>query len=64
MISIPELVTFIVYLVFLMAVGLYFYRKTVNLEDYLLGGRQMGKWVTAMSPPANNTIERRPRILK
>lgn len=54
MISIPELVTFVVYLVFLMAVGLYFYRKTVNLEDYLLGGRQMGKWVTAMSAQASD----------
>ena len=54
MISIPELVTFIIYFVFLMAVGLYFYRKTANLEDYLLGGRNMGKWVTALSAQASD----------
>ncbi|TVQ39096.1 MAG: sodium/proline symporter PutP [Spirochaetaceae bacterium] len=54
MISIPELVTFIVYLVFLMAVGLYFYRRTANLEDYLLGGRNMGTWVTALSAQASD----------
>ena len=54
MISIPELVTFIVYFVFLMGVGFYFYKKTVNLEDYLLGGRNMGKWVTALSAQASD----------
>jgi len=44
--SIPTLVTFIVYFVFLLGIGFYFYRKNVSIEDYLLGGRGMGAWVT------------------
>ncbi len=48
------IITFVVYLVFLMAVGLYFYKKTNNIEDYLLGGRGMGKWVTALSAQASD----------
>jgi len=47
-------VTFIVYLIFLMGIGTYFYRKTNKIEDYLLGGRSMGTWVTAMSAQASD----------
>ena len=35
-------ISFSVYLVFLMSIGVYFYKKTANLEDYLIGGRKMG----------------------
>lgn len=31
-------VTFIGYLVFLLAIGFYFYRRSATIEDYLLGG--------------------------
>ncbi len=48
------IITFVIYLVFLMTVGLYFYKKTNNIEDYLLGGRGMGKWVTALSAQASD----------
>ena len=54
MIDTPSLVTFTVYLVLLMAIGVYFYRTTVNLEDYLLGGRGLGRWVTAFSAQASD----------
>jgi sodium/proline symporter len=51
---IPTLVTFIVYFVFLLGIGFYFYRKSVSIEDYLLGGRRMGAWVTALSAQASD----------
>lgn len=54
MIDTASLVTFIVYLVMLMAIGIYFYRTTSNLEDYLLGGRGLGRWVTAFSAQASD----------
>src|SRR6056297_1644318 len=54
MINIAELITFVVYFIALMGIGWYFYRKTVNIEDYLLGGRNMGKWVTALSAQASD----------
>ncbi len=52
--NIPELITFIVYLIFLSIIGIYFYRKTSGLDDYLLGGKKMGKWVTALSAQASD----------
>ncbi|MCF7952641.1 MAG: sodium/proline symporter PutP [Spirochaetales bacterium] len=48
------IITFIVYLVFLMSIGFFFYKRTNNIEDYLLGGRGMGKWVTALSAQASD----------
>ncbi|MHC4571639.1 MAG: sodium/proline symporter PutP [Planctomycetota bacterium] len=50
----PTLVTFIVYFTVLLGVGFYFYRKSVSIEDYLLGGRGMGAWVTALSAQASD----------
>ena len=46
--------TFVVYLgvIFLMAyVG---YRRTTNLSDYILGGRSLNSWVTALSAQATD----------
>ncbi|SJZ31421.1 sodium/proline symporter PutP [Selenihalanaerobacter shriftii] len=54
MIQMQTLLTFIIYFIFLMGVGIYFYRKTVDVEDYLLGGRGMGSWVTALSAQASD----------
>jgi len=47
-------VTFVVYFVLLLGVGLYFYRRSTSIEDYLLGGRGMGAWVTALSAQASD----------
>jgi sodium/proline symporter len=47
-------VTFVVYFVLLLGIGFYFYRKSKSIEDYLLGGRKMGAWVTALSAQASD----------
>jgi sodium/proline symporter len=52
--SIPTLITFIAYFIVLLAIGICFYRKSANIEDYLLGGRGMGSWVTALSAQASD----------
>ena len=52
--SIPILTTFIAYFVILLGVGFYFYGKSQHIEDYLLGGRKMGAWVTALSAQASD----------
>jgi len=54
MIETPTVITFFIYLVFLTAIGIYFYRKTSDLEGYLLGGRKLGVWVTAVSAQASD----------
>jgi sodium/proline symporter len=50
----PTLITFIVYFIVLLGIGAHFYRKSVTIEDYLLGGRGMGAWVTALSAQASD----------
>ncbi len=42
------LITFILYLVMMLGIGVYAYRQTHNIADYILGGRKLGKWVTAL----------------
>lgn len=48
------LVTFIVYLVGMLVIGLIAYRMTNNLSDYVLGGRRLGGGVAALSAGASD----------
>ncbi|WP_319371315.1 sodium/proline symporter PutP [uncultured Ilyobacter sp.] len=48
------LFTFGIYMIFLIGIGVYFYNKTNSVEDYLIGGRGMGSWVTALSAQASD----------
>jgi sodium/proline symporter len=50
----PITATFIAYLLFMLAVGFYFYRRNESIEQYLLGARGMGAWVTAFSTQASD----------
>lgn len=54
MAKIETLVTFGIYLIFLMGVGVYFYKRTQSSEDYIIGGRGLGSWVTALSAQASD----------
>ena len=48
------LAAFIVYFVIVLGIGYYFYHKSANMEDYILGGRNMNPYVTAMSAQASD----------
>jgi len=48
------LVAFILYFVFVLGIGYYFYNKSHSMEDYFLGGRSMNPYVTAMSAQASD----------
>ncbi|MCK8827589.1 sodium/proline symporter PutP [Natroniella acetigena] len=54
MVQTEALMTFVIYFLLLMGLGVYFYRQTTDLEDYLIGGRGMGSWVTALSAQASD----------
>ncbi|MGI6751820.1 MAG: sodium/proline symporter PutP [Anaerovoracaceae bacterium] len=45
---------FIIYLGLMVYIGARFYKKTSNLSDYILGGRKLNSWVTAMSAQASD----------
>ena len=51
-----ELIVFIVYFVFMLGIGLYFFLKSKSAsdKDYFLGGRNMGAWVSALSAGASD----------
>lgn len=42
------------YLLVILGIGIYAYRSTKNFNDYILGGRKMGSFVTAMSAGASD----------
>lgn len=46
--------TFVVYLVVVLIIGIVAWRRTANLADYILGGRRLGSWVTALSAQASD----------
>ena len=48
------IITFCLYLAAMIAIGWYFYRRTKNLSDYILGGRGLNKWVTSLSAQASD----------
>jgi sodium/proline symporter len=50
----PTFLAFAAYFVILLGIGLYFCRRNESIEDYLLGGRGMGAWVTALSTQASD----------
>ena len=46
--------TFAVYLVLMLGIGIVAYRRTVNLSDYILGGRSIGPTTAALSAGASD----------
>ena len=51
-----EMVVFIIYLLFMLSIGIWFFYKNRQggEKTYFLGGRQMGPWVTALSAGASD----------
>jgi len=46
--------TFALYLVVMLAIGVIAYKRTTNLSDYILGGRSLGPWTSAISAGASD----------
>ena len=52
--DIGTILAFILYFVIVLGIGYYFYHKTHNMEDYVLGGRELNPYVGAMSAQASD----------
>lgn len=48
------ILSFALYLGLMMAIGIYFYRRTRKMSDYILGNRKLGAWVTSLSAEASD----------
>lgn len=46
--------TFGVYLLLMLGIGIVAYKRTTNLSDYILGGRSLGPWTSAISAGASD----------
>ena len=53
---ISEVIVFVIYLLFMIGIGVYFFLKSKNQGEkgYFLGGREMGPWVSALSAGASD----------
>ncbi|MEI3606234.1 sodium/proline symporter PutP [Pseudogracilibacillus sp. SE30717A] len=52
--STSTLITFLIYLVGMLAIGIIMYRRTTDLSDFVLGGRSLGPAVAALSAGASD----------
>jgi len=52
--ELPVLISFSLYMIMMIGIGIYFYFKTDDLSDYVLGGRGLGPGVTALSAGASD----------
>ena len=50
----PTLITFVIYIAAMILIGFIAYRATRNFDDYILGGRSLGSFVTALSAGASD----------
>lgn len=50
----PTLLTFSLYLLLILSIGIIAYLRTKNFSDYILGGRRLGPLVTALSAGASD----------
>lgn len=53
-VSTPTIVTFVIYISSMLLIGFIAYWRTKNLADYILGGRSLGSFVTALSAGASD----------
>ena len=47
-------ITFVAYLLVVLVIGVIAWRRTRDLADFVLGGRRLGSWVTALSASASD----------
>lgn len=52
--NVTIILAFACYLAVMMLIGLFYYKRTKNTEDYFLGGRKLGGWVAALSAQASD----------
>ena len=49
-----DILVFVIYFALMLGVGIYFFRKNKNIEDYYIGGRSLGSWHIGLSVVATD----------
>lgn len=48
------IIAFVVYALVILGIGIFSYKKSKSMNDYFIGGRQLGSWTTAISAQASD----------
>ena len=48
------IIAFVVYALVILGIGIISYKKSKSMNDYFIGGRQLGSWTTAISAQASD----------
>jgi len=49
-----DIIIFIIYFAVMLGVGIYFFKKNKNIEDYYIGGKSLGSWHIGLSVVATD----------
>lgn len=52
------IIAFVAYALVILGIGIFSYKKSKSMNDYFIGGRQLGSWTTAISAQASDGYER------
>ncbi len=52
--SVYTVIAFAAYALLILGIGIWSFRKSKNMSDFFLGGRQLGSWTTAISAQASD----------
>lgn len=52
--NIFTVIAFVLYALIILGIGIWSFKKSKNMNDYFLGGRQLGSWTTAISAQASD----------
>ncbi len=52
--NIFTLIAFALYALIILGIGIWSFKRSKNMNDYFLGGRQLGSWTTAISAQASD----------
>ncbi len=52
--QVETIISLAIYMIAMLAIGYYSFKRTSDLSDYMLGGRGLGPWVTALSAGASD----------
>lgn len=52
--NIYTVIAFVLYALIILAIGIWSFKRSKNMNDYFLGGRKLGSWTTAISAQASD----------
>jgi len=52
--NVTTVIVFVLYMAMMISIGAYFFKRNKNISDYVLGGRKLSPWTSALSAQASD----------